>query len=391
MIELSSDDELSDLDLEIEKDKVKEPMGTPIKKEPVDPDYEKEDTKTKPVDETTKMKTGDESQEPNPTHNGDEDVFLPENGGEPLSNSPRIKTEKTSPVHPNSSDITGGSRITSNQTGKGNPPNEVVVKPVWMDPQSEQVESKLTELGALIVDDDVLYALKNLKQMGQTMKQAVQNDAEAFNQSSLLCGSSLFRDVRSNVSGTVNPVDIMTPLDGTPAFIKQESQSGISYASPPPAGRVFSGLKCLSSEEFVKNTSSAKRKRTGSTPAQSPSIGSPSHAKSSMEILQSQTEAKGKLALAAEMFIRKKKLTNSNCMTIYDSVVKRKHDVIQFDDGPQSFYRIMTHYALDLNFTPDDVKHKDLQQQLFTLIMANVSYTKVCNCKCVQLLTIPDM
>ena len=293
--------------------------------------------------------------------------------------------------HPNSSDITGGSRITANQTGKGNPSNEVVVKPVGMDPQSEQVESKLTELGALIVDDDVLYALKNLKQMGQTMKQAVQNDVEVFNQLSLLRGRSLFRDVRSNVSGTVNPVDIMIPLDGTPAFIKQESRSGISYASPPPAGRVFGGLKRLSSEGFVENTSSVKRKRTGSTPALSPSIESPSHAKSSMEILQSQAEAKGKLALVAETFIWKKKLTNSNRMTIYDSVVKRKHDVIQFDNGPQSSYRIMTHYTLDLNFMPDDVKHKDLQQQLFTFIMANVSYTKVCNCKCIQLLTIPDM
>ena len=172
-----------------------------------------------------------------------------------------------------------------------------------MDPQSEQVESKLTELGALIVDDDVLYVLKNLKQMGQTMKQAVQNDVEAFNQSSSLHGRSLFRDVRSNVSGTVNPVNIMTPLDGTPAFIKQESWSGISYTSPPPAGRVFSRLKRLSSEGFVENTSSGKRKRTGSTPARSPSIGSPSHAKSSTEILQSQAEAKGKLALVVETFI----------------------------------------------------------------------------------------
>ena len=54
MIELSSDDKLSDLDLEMEKDEVKELTGTPIKKELVDPDYEKEDTKTKPVDETTK-------------------------------------------------------------------------------------------------------------------------------------------------------------------------------------------------------------------------------------------------------------------------------------------------------------------------------------------------
>ena len=58
LIELSSDDELSDLELEIEKDEVKELMRTPIKKELVDPDHEKEDTNTKPADEITKMKTG---------------------------------------------------------------------------------------------------------------------------------------------------------------------------------------------------------------------------------------------------------------------------------------------------------------------------------------------
>ena len=64
-------------------------------------------------------------------------------------------------------------------------------------------------------------------------------------------------------------------------------------------------------------------------------------------------------------------------MMVFDAVTKRKRYVIDFDEGPQSFYCIMTHCAPDLNFTSDDVKHKELQQNLFTFIMQNVSYTKV--------------
>ena len=40
-----------------------------------------------------------------------------------------------------------------------------------MDPRSDEIESTLTELGKLIVDTDVLYALQNLKELGKTMRQ----------------------------------------------------------------------------------------------------------------------------------------------------------------------------------------------------------------------------
>ena len=81
--------------------------------------------------------------------------------------------------------------------------------------------------------------------------------------------------------------------------------------------------------------------------------------------------------MAADTFIRKKKLTNNNRMAIFDAVLKKNRAVIQFDEGPQSFYKIMTHYAPNLNFVPEDVKHKELQQQLFGFIMENNKYMKV--------------
>ena len=96
-----------------------------------------------------------------------------------------------------------------------------------------------------------------------------------------------------------------------------------------------------------------------------------------VDILQSQAEAKGKLAMAADTFIRKKKLTTNNCMTIFEAVSKKNREVIKFDEGPQSFYKIMTHYAPNLSFVPEDVRHKELQQQLFAFIMENNKYMKV--------------
>ena len=167
-------------------------------------------------------------------------------------------------------------------------------------------------------------------------------------------------------------MDILIPISGGPAKMKEESWQSLNFNSPPHAA--FSGMKHLSSDATAEVTSSSKRKRTSS---RSPALGSPGHAQSSTEILQSQAESEGKLALAAETFIRRKKITNNNKMMVFDAVTKRKRYVIDFDEGPQSFYCIMTHYAPDLNFTPDDMKHKELQQNLFTFVMQNVSSAKV--------------
>ena len=114
-------------------------------------------------------------------------------------------------------------------------------------------------------------------------------------------------------------MDILTPIGGGPAKLKEESRQSLNFNSPLHAA--FGGMKHLSSEAFAEVTSSSKRKRTSS---RSPALGSPSHAQSSTEILQSQAESKGKLTLAAETFTRRKKITNNNKMMVFDAVMKRK-------------------------------------------------------------------
>ena len=46
---------------------------------------------------------------------------------------------------------------------------ELQVQNIRMDPRSDQIESKLMEIGVLVADEDVLYALRNLKDLGKNM------------------------------------------------------------------------------------------------------------------------------------------------------------------------------------------------------------------------------
>ena len=134
------------------------------------------------------------------------------------------------------------------------------------------------------------------------------------------------------------------PLTGD-ASIKQDNHENQVFNSPPPAGRVFSGMKHLSSNAFVELMSSVKRNRSkGLPPSRGSTSGSPGLFLNPTDMLQAQAEAKGKATITADNFIHKKKMTNRNCLTVFNSVTKKNRDVIQFNDGPQSFYCIITFY-----------------------------------------------
>ena len=167
-------------------------------------------------------------------------------------------------------------------------------------------------------------------------------------------------------------MDILTPISGGPAKMKEESRQSLNFNSPPHTA--FGGIKRLSSAAFAEVTSSSKRKRTSS---RSPALGSPAMLKAQQKFFNLKRNPKANSLWQQKLSSGGKKITNNNKMIVFDAVTKRKRYVIDFDEGPQYFYRIMTHYAPDLNFTPDDVKHKELQQNLFTFVMQNVSYTKV--------------
>ena len=248
----------------------------------------------------------------------------------------------------------------------------VAGKRVLMDPQSEQIESTLTDIGELIVDPDVLFALQNLKALGKSLRD---NETELQKTQHSKFGRNLFEDFHTDIGQAAT--NILNPIGGRgSAAIKQESQASKEFNIPPQTGRVFSGMKRLTPDAFA-GISSTKKRKSG-TPSRVSVGGSPgSGSATNAEIIQVQSESKGKLAVGMQMFITKKKMMTGNHMTIFDAVKKKGHDVIDFPEGPQSFYRIMTHYAASLNFVPEDIRHKHLQQDLFTFVMKNVDYTKV--------------
>ena len=141
-------------------------MKTPIKQEPND-----ETDVPQNKDEVNKSGDGTGGLVPN-------EKELHSNGIMP------IKSEPKSPSHvPEAS--ASNSNLANDSVGNGanvGTGPDLSVKNVCIDPHSDEIQSKLIELGCLIVDENVLYALKNLKQMGEMMKHTVENDAEAHRQ-----------------------------------------------------------------------------------------------------------------------------------------------------------------------------------------------------------------
>ena len=244
LIEILSTDELSDID------EPKSLKPTKIKEEKIDPEFEKKENGSS----IPSIPNGNGNGGDIP-YGGDKTDPLKETNKE--TTNLKTPTEKKEPTSPK---VTNVDRNENPENGNSNAPvkenygDEVVLKPVCMDPNTDQIQSNLTELGDLIVDQNVLYALRNLKHMGETMRRVAENDAEASRQGNLV-RRSLFSDFQLHA---VNPLDILTPHGGY-ASIKMEPPS--NFSSPPHTGKVFGGLKCLNSDSFVESYGSSTKKK----------------------------------------------------------------------------------------------------------------------------------
>ena len=146
-----------------------QPLKTPIKQGPNDTEMDVPENK----DNVNTSGDGTGGIVPN-------DKELHSNGMAPIKNEPKSpsRVPEACESNSNSANVSVGNGA---NVGTG---QDVSVKNVCIDPLSDEIQSKLTELGCLIVDENVLYALKNLKEMGEMMKRAVENDAEAHNKQS---------------------------------------------------------------------------------------------------------------------------------------------------------------------------------------------------------------
>ena len=254
----------------------------------------------------------------------------------------------------------------------------------------------INQVGALIVDGDVLFALKNLKEIGQAMRGGM---AGGQNGEKPTVSRNLFSPNNSNVTIKTEPGETSENQQLIPQTLSTANRSvgGIGafgtlptlgsppaqrlsrgLTSPPGPARVFGNFKRHSVDTF--SGQSGKKKRPNPTPGR-PSVGSPAatpgRSVDNVEANLALAEAKCKIADASDIFLKKKKTTAGNTSVLFSAIKERGKEVVMFDDGPQSFYRIMAFYARGLEMVPEDTHHGRLKDDLFDFMMENLKYTQV--------------
>ena len=250
---------------------------------------------------------------------------------------------------------------------------------------NKNIEKYLNEVGTLIVHKDVVYALNNLKTLGQIMrKQNETKDQSLENPTRPDTSRNLFPETVADDSETQEE-----RMQRIAREIKQENgsistvalgSSPSSMVSPPPAERkMFPGMKRHTPQSFSEVVG-PKRHKTGTTPARqgvlSP-VTSPHRPINSVEEAKSKADAMGKAADLGATFIKNKKITANNVAIIYDSVSQHGREIVEYHEEVQSFYRIMTHYVPTLGMIPEDQRYLELKKNLFEFVMKNTEYTKV--------------
>ena len=229
------------------------------------------------------------------------------------------------------------------------------------------------QVGTLILDPDVLFALQNLKEIGKGMRL---NTAAAQNGDK---STSASRSAFTPFNIKREPDDQKQPSFGNlPTFSSPQQRISRGLTSPPGPGRVFGAFKRHSVDTF--SGQSGKKKKPNTTPGRN-SMSSPAATPGRMfENVEGNlvlAECKCKLADTGDMFLRKKKTTAANASVLFQSIKERGKEVVVFDDGPQSFYKIMTYYARGLEMVPEDMRFRTLKEQLFDFVMENMKYTQV--------------
>ena len=226
----------------------------------------------------------------------------------------------------------------------------------------KSVEDKLVQIGELIIDKDVLFALENFKKMGSTMKKRLDEIAKEKGNTGDLA-RTLFPPTNENDDESGEP----SPMDTLP--IKKEPDQ--SFSSPKP--RLFDGLKRMSEESFCESGKKSRPRTPMRTAINSPR----SQIQSPLDLYKAQSDLKSKTADQGNTFLKKKKITPANMKLIFDYMHSKKRDIIKFSVTKNSFYAIIAFYVDNLGLIPNDLKPGELKSRLYNFVMKNHEYTKV--------------
>ena len=232
----------------------------------------------------------------------------------------------------------------------------------------------LKEVSECLLDPDVIYALKNLKEIGIELRKHHEKEQTSTKsvQRMLVMGDSANSQSCAPSTGMLSPENIKREKDDS---VPKENAPG-PFNSPPP--KVFTGMKRCTPDTFTDCVSTKKRR--GSTPGRG-KIGSPAHTPVRhtriIDECIAQSDAKSKNAEIGNKFLKTKKVTPANGATVFEAVAKMDRDIIEYPYTPLSFYRILAHYSPDMAFVPEDERPFKLKTKLLNFVMQNIEYTKV--------------
>ena len=244
----------------------------------------------------------------------------------------------------------------------------------------------LQEVSSALLDPDVTYALKHLKQIGIELRKYNEKEDSS---SQKPVHRMLDMGHLGNEPNSAGPTQMLSPLQ-----IKTEKEDAVPVntpsfpaSSPPPTQRLFTGMKRCTSDTFT-DAVSTKKPRRGGTPGRG-RVASPAHTPvrhtRNIDECIAQADAKSKNAEIGNKFLRSKKVTPANGSIVFDAVRDQKREIIEFPFTPLSFYRILAHYSPDMAFVPEDERPFKLKTKLLTFVMQNIEYTKVTNVTITQL------
>ena len=180
-------------------------------------------------------------------------------------------------------------------------------------PDPDDLREKLQEIGSLLSDDDVLFALRNLKDIGSSMRKSKRTLFESDH------GKSNGEDPLAKSPPTIPLHQIKTEDGHSPSGRVTRSNSALSGVKSPPA-KIFQGMKRVN-ETALASSLSAKRRKTGSTPSR-PRNSTPSRHTPGVDHCTSHAEAKCKASDLGNAFLKSKKLTKSNTTVVYNAITE---------------------------------------------------------------------
>ena len=233
------------------------------------------------------------------------------------------------------------------------------------------VKEALREVGSLIMDEDVLFALRSLKEIGREMRKSKRSLFERDEENGQKINMNSAQATSSPYLGIVSIKQENDDDD------EQSKTNSFQPKSPPP--KIFSGMKRHTEESFTTSASASKERKI-TTPARSRSttpLTSPNRAKQNPNTGAEQASTKCKTVDAGNVYIKKKKITQTGKAVVFNAVKEKGQGIIEWTNEKESFYKILSYYVPSLNMTPEDMRVGQLKKELFAFIHKNYEYTQV--------------